>query len=105
LYEIDFALEASDAGAGAELLAIDHVAMGLPVEQLDTWILFYRAVLGMQPGDSLELSDPYGLVRSCAVATAARTLRVVLNVSPSRSTQTARTISTLGGASVHHIAF
>jgi 4-hydroxyphenylpyruvate dioxygenase len=105
LYEIDFALEAPAPGTDAGLLAIDHVAMGLPVDQLDTWILFYRAVLGMQPGDSLELSDPYGLVRSCAVATEERTLRVVLNVSPSRSTQTARTISTLGGASVHHIAF
>jgi 4-hydroxyphenylpyruvate dioxygenase len=105
LYEIDFALEEPAPGTDAALLAIDHVAMGLPVEQLDTWILFYRAVLGMQPGDSMELSDPYGLVRSCAVATEERTLRVVLNVSPSRSTQTARTISTLGGASVHHIAF
>jgi 4-hydroxyphenylpyruvate dioxygenase len=105
LYEIDFALEAAKAGGEAGLRAIDHVAMGLPVDQLDTWILFYRAVLGMHPGDSLELSDPYGLIRSSGVATANRRLRVVLNVSPSRSTQTARTISTLGGASVHHIAF
>ena len=105
LYEIDFALEAAKTGIEAGLRAIDHVAMGLPVDQLDTWILFYRAVLGMQPGDSLELSDPYGLIRSCGVATANRRLRVVLNVSPSRSTQTARTISALGGASVHHIAF
>jgi 4-hydroxyphenylpyruvate dioxygenase len=105
LYEIDFALEAAKTGVEAGLRAIDHVAMGLPVDQLDTWILFYRAVLGMQPGDSLELSDPYGLIRSCGVATMNRRLRIVLNVSPSRSTQTARTISTLGGASVHHIAF
>jgi 4-hydroxyphenylpyruvate dioxygenase len=105
LYEIDFALEDPAPGIDAGLRAIDHVAMGLPVDQLDTWILFYRAVLGMQPGDSLELSDPYGLIRSSGIATDNRKLRVVLNVSPSRSTQTARTISTLGGASVHHIAF
>jgi 4-hydroxyphenylpyruvate dioxygenase len=105
LYEIDFALEPTAPGFDAGLLAIDHLAMGLPVDQLDTWILFYRAVLGMQPGDSLELSDPYGLIRSCAVATEERALRVVLNVSPSPNTQTARTISTLGGSSVHHIAF
>lgn len=105
LYEIDFELEAPGPGIDAGLLAIDHVAMGLPVDQLDTSILFYRAVLGMQPGDSLELSDPYGLIRSCGIATDKRTLRIVLNVSPSRGTQTARTISTLGGASVHHIAF
>ena len=105
LYEIDFALESTRPATDAGLLAIDHVAMGLPVDQLDTWMLFYRAVLGMTPGESLELADPYGLVRSSGVATDNRRLRVVLNVSPSRSTQTARRISTLGGASVHHIAF
>ena len=107
LYEIDFALDKDAAGRNSVpgFTMIDHIAMGVPVDQLDTWTLFYRAVLGMQPGDSLELSDPFGLVRSSGVATDNRKLRVVLNVSTSRSTQTARTISTLGGASVHHIAF
>ena len=107
MYEIDFDLTAPGAGsdAGAGLTRIDHVAMGLPVESLDTWILFCRAVLGMEPGESLELSDPFGLVRSCGVANAARTVRMVLNVSQSRSTQMARTIAAQGGASVHHIAF
>lgn len=107
LYEIDFDLTAAGAAAheGAGLTRLDHVAMGLPVEALDTWTLFYRAVLGLEPGDSLELSDPYGLVRSMSVASANRAVRVVLNVSQSRSTQMARTIAAQGGASVHHIAF
>ncbi|HEX7271577.1 MAG TPA: TIM barrel protein [Casimicrobiaceae bacterium] len=103
--EIAFAPEDPRPTVDAGLCAIDHVAMALPVHQLDSWMLFYRAVLGMQPGDSLELSDPYGLVLSSGVATENRTLRVVLNVSQSRSTQMARTISTLGGANVHHVAF
>jgi 4-hydroxyphenylpyruvate dioxygenase len=59
----------------------------------------------MEPGDSLELSDPYGLVRSSGVASANRSVRVVLNVSQSRSTQIARVVSAQGGASVHHVAF
>src|SRR5262249_45202002 len=80
------------------LRAIDHVAMGLPVDQLDTWILFYRAVLGMQPGDSLELSDPFGLIRSSGVSTANRRLRGVLNVLPRPYTQAARPESTRGRA-------
>jgi 4-hydroxyphenylpyruvate dioxygenase len=107
LYEIDFDLSArpSPKGGDAGLTSIDHIAIGLPVEALDTWILFYRAVLGMQPGESLELSDPYGLIRSCGVASDNRAVRVVLNVSQSRSTLTARTVTSQGGASVHHIAF
>jgi 4-hydroxyphenylpyruvate dioxygenase len=107
LYEIDFDLRARSSSEGIDvgLTRIDHIALGLPVEALDTWILFYRAVLGMEPGDSLELSDPYGLVRSCGVATASRAVRVVLNVSQSRSTETAKAVTTQGGATVHHIAF
>ena len=107
LYEGDFDLtppaKAPDGGSGLAL--IDHVALALPVDQLDTWILFCRAVLGMEPGESLELSDPHGLVRSCGVANANRKVRLVLNVSQSRATTTARAISAHGGASVHHIAF
>ena len=65
---------------------------------------FYRAVLGPEPGESLELSDPFGL---CAdgVASADRAVRAVLNVAQSKSTAMSRAISTQGGSSVHHIAF
>ena len=59
----------------------------------------------MEPGESLELSDPFGLVRSCGVATADRAVRVVLNVSQSRGTQMAKALAAQGGATVHHIAF
>src|SRR5207237_7746953 len=86
--------------------AIDHIAMGLANEQFDTWALFSRAVLGLQPGDSLELADPFGLIRSSGFANAQRSLRLVLNVSLSPVTRTARQVSATGpaGGSVHHIA-
>jgi 4-hydroxyphenylpyruvate dioxygenase len=106
LFEIDFDL-ADDkpiAASGAGLTAVDHVAFGLPPDQLDTWVLFCRAVLGMTPGDSLELSDPFGLVRSCGIADEERSVRLVLNVSASQRTRTARTVSASGGGGVHHIA-
>ena len=108
LFEIDFDLGVAaerPAPAAAGLTRVDHVARGLPIEALDTWILFHRAVLGMEPGESLELSDPFGLVRSCGVANADRTVRAVLNVSQSRGTQMAKAIATHGGATVHHLAF
>ncbi|PIF78223.1 4-hydroxyphenylpyruvate dioxygenase [Variovorax sp. 54] len=105
LYETDFILE--DAGPGdrdAGLTRIDHVALGLALDQLDTWVLFTRAVLGLEPGESLELADPFGLIRSRGVANADRSLRLVLNVSLSQRTRTARTLSVTGGGAVHHIA-
>jgi 4-hydroxyphenylpyruvate dioxygenase len=61
-------------------------------------------VLGLEVGDSLELADPFGLIRSCGVANADRNVRFVLNVSQSPNTRTAHTVANAGGASVHHIA-
>ena len=105
LFKIDFDLSQDKGDAsGAGLSAIDHVAFGLPPDQLDTWVLFCRAVLGMTPGDSLELSDPFGLIRSCGIANDDRSVRFVLNVSSSQRTRTARTVSASGGGGVHHIA-
>jgi 4-hydroxyphenylpyruvate dioxygenase len=104
-YEADFIAESgTSAATGVGLTKIDHVAFGLGVDELDTWVLFCRAVLGLQPGDSLELADPFGLIRSCGVADASRDVRFVLNVSQSSKTRTAKTVSSAGGASVHHIA-
>src|SRR5579864_2238146 len=106
LYEADFVLEDEPDGAAASagLKRIDHVALGLAVDQLDTWVLFARAVLGLEPGESLELADPFGLVRSRGVSNADRSVRLVLNVSLSQRTRTARTVSAGGGVTVHHIA-
>ncbi|MGJ7504796.1 bifunctional sugar phosphate isomerase/epimerase/4-hydroxyphenylpyruvate dioxygenase family protein [Variovorax sp. ZT5P49] len=108
LYEADFILEDEGAQArdnnDAGLQRIDHVALGLAVDQLDTWVLFTRAVLGLEPGESLELADPFGLIRSRGVANTDRSLRLVLNVSLSQRTRTARTLSVTGGGAVHHIA-
>ncbi|RZL63343.1 MAG: sugar phosphate isomerase/epimerase and 4-hydroxyphenylpyruvate domain-containing protein [Variovorax sp.] len=104
LYEADFILDDAVEVQGAGLHAIDHVALGLAVDQLDTWVLFSRAVLGLEPGESLELADPFGLIRSRGVANADRNVRFVLNVSLSQRTRTAQTLRATGGGAVHHIA-
>jgi 4-hydroxyphenylpyruvate dioxygenase len=105
LFERGFDLAPDEFGTSTDagLLTIDHIALGLPTDALDTWVLFCRAVLGMRPGDSLELSDPNGLIRSAGMASPDGGVRFVLNVSLSQRTHTARTIDTLGGRSVQHI--
>jgi 4-hydroxyphenylpyruvate dioxygenase len=103
--EADFIIEDAPAARPGELAAVDHVAQALPAGQFDGWVLFYRAVLGLEPDDVWVLADPHGLVRSRAVASANRSVRFPLNISASRNTVTARSVSAFAGAGVHHIAF
>ncbi|MFF3313553.1 bifunctional sugar phosphate isomerase/epimerase/4-hydroxyphenylpyruvate dioxygenase family protein [Streptomyces sp. NPDC002952] len=66
-------------GTGS-LHAIDHVVLAHPWDQFDEAALFYRAVLGLKPHESVEVADPYGLLRSRAMTNGAGTLRLVLNM-------------------------
>ena len=88
------------------LTHVDHMALALAHDQLDTWTLFAQSILGLSAGESLELADPFGLVRSCALSNAQRSLRMVLNVSKSQRTRTAQQVQATGrsGGGVHHIA-
>ncbi|HUN49159.1 MAG TPA: TIM barrel protein [Stellaceae bacterium] len=106
IYEVDFVLDpaaAAESGA-AGLERIDHVALALPGGELDTWLLFYKAVFGFEADDMLALPDPYGMVRSRAVKSRCGSIRLPLNISESRNTATARSLSAYSGAGVNHIA-
>jgi 4-hydroxyphenylpyruvate dioxygenase len=104
-FEADFVLDEESLPPTGVLERIDHIAQALPEGQLDAWVLFYRTVLGLEPEDYFILPDPYGLVRSRAVSNATRTVRFPLNISESRNTATARSVTTYAGAGVHHLAF
>ncbi|WP_093383834.1 bifunctional sugar phosphate isomerase/epimerase/4-hydroxyphenylpyruvate dioxygenase family protein [Variovorax sp. OV329] len=107
LFKADFVPEPADPKTDAQgvgLARVDHVALGLAPDQLHTWMLFARSVLGLEAGESLELADPFGLVQSRGLANADRSVRLVLNASTSQSTQLARGVSARGGGAVHHIA-
>ncbi|HEY4298678.1 MAG TPA: VOC family protein, partial [Paraburkholderia sp.] len=104
LFERDFTLT-PPTHANESSMTIDHVALALAADQLDTWVLFAKAVLDMEAGESLDLADPFGLVRSRGAANAGRTMRFVLNVSISERTRTAQAVRAGGGVTVHHVAF
>jgi 4-hydroxyphenylpyruvate dioxygenase len=70
------------APAATGLRAVDHVALTQPWQFFDEATLFYRSALGLEPHDSLELADPYGLLRSRAVETSDGAVRIALNVQP-----------------------
>ncbi|MEU4407884.1 TIM barrel protein [Streptosporangium sp. NPDC023963] len=62
------AVEAVEAVPG-QITHIDHVALTQPWHHFDEAALFYGSVLGLHPQESLELPDPYGLLRSRAMST------------------------------------
>ncbi|MFI7635925.1 bifunctional sugar phosphate isomerase/epimerase/4-hydroxyphenylpyruvate dioxygenase family protein [Nonomuraea sp. NPDC049400] len=63
-----------------EIDRIDHVALTQPWHQFDEAELFYRSVLGLSPQESLEVPDPYGLLRSKAMADPDGRVRMVINL-------------------------
>ncbi len=104
-FEADFIVNAAAPGPLGEQARVDHISQVVPVGHLDTWVLFYRAVLGLQPQNSVVMNDPYGVVKSRAVESADRAVRYSMNVSERQNTAAGRSVSQFGGAGVHHIAF
>ena len=79
----DFAPDAAaQPDRPGSLRRIDHVALTQPWQFFDEATLFYRSVLALEPQDTLEVADPYGLIRSRAVAGPDGTVRLALNVQP-----------------------
>ncbi len=99
----DFDLPA-ELAAHADLEQVDHLVQALPAGRMATFVLFWRAVFGLQPQPLLETADPYGLVQSRALVSPGGKLRLALNTSDSRGTTTGRFVSAYAGAGVHHIA-
>jgi 4-hydroxyphenylpyruvate dioxygenase len=104
VYEREFALTGENAGNPAGLTGVDHVSIALPEGQADGWVLFYKAAFGFVADGTLVVPDPYGLVRSRALHSPENSIRLPLNISQSRGTATARSVSTYSGAGVQHIA-
>ncbi len=105
IYHTDFILDAGELRDSGCLSGIDHVSLGLPDGQFGTWLLFYKAALGFTADDTWVVPDPYGIVKSRVVRSVCGSVRIPLNISESRNTAMARSISTYGGAGVQHIAF
>lgn len=107
IYDSDFdALNSNKLAEQKPLLTnVDHFALGLPAETLDTWNLFFRAVYGFEAEHEWVIPDPYGLVKSRVLRSPDSTIRIPLNISENRNTAIARSVSTYRGSGLQHIAF
>jgi 4-hydroxyphenylpyruvate dioxygenase len=63
-----------------EATRIDHLALTQPWHHFDEAALFHRSVLGLTAQESVDLADPYGLMRSRAVTNADGSVRIALGV-------------------------
>ncbi|MFE5190506.1 bifunctional sugar phosphate isomerase/epimerase/4-hydroxyphenylpyruvate dioxygenase family protein [Streptomyces sp. NPDC056628] len=65
---------------GAHVRRIDHIALTQPWHHFDQAALFHRGVLGLHAQESVDVADPYGLMRSRALTGADGAVRIALGV-------------------------
>ena len=104
IYDSDFKLDPQARQSGG-LQRIDHMALALPADALDSWVMFYKSLLDFEADDEVVLPDPYGLVKSRALRSRCSSVRLPLNISENRNTAIAHALSSYRGSGVHHIAF
>ncbi|MBK3571856.1 VOC family protein, partial [Streptomyces sp. MBT62] len=94
-WRADFIDTPGQLPSGTGVLRIDHLALTQPWHQFDEAALFHRSVLGLHAQESVDVADPYGLLRSRAVTTPDGSVRIALSVGPA---------PTEDGAHAQHIA-
>lgn len=87
------------------ITVIDHIAQTMTYEDMLSWSLFYSSLFEMHKTPMIDVIDPDGLVRSQALATPNKSLRVTLNGADTQRTLAGEFISNKDNDSVQHIAF
>ncbi len=105
-FEADFAMDESALHGGAlgDAARFDHLVQAVPVGQVEPWVLFHRAVLGLAPQRNVVMHDPYGVIRSREIESPDRSVRVSITVSERDNTSVSRAVSSFRGAGVQQIA-
>ncbi|WP_086731192.1 bifunctional sugar phosphate isomerase/epimerase/4-hydroxyphenylpyruvate dioxygenase family protein [Streptomyces carpinensis] len=72
--------DTADAPAAPGVARVDHLALTQPWHHFDEAALFHRSVLGLDAQESVDVADPYGLLRSRAVTNPGGSVRIALGV-------------------------
>jgi len=75
-----------DAPAQGEgrITGTDHISLTGAIDDFDDASLFYRAVLGLRAGRTVEIAAPFGTILSRAATDPAGRVRITLNTAPLR---------------------
>ncbi|MFE5407539.1 TIM barrel protein [Microbacterium sp. NPDC056569] len=80
----DFEATGATASPTPLLRDIDHVAITESIDDFDQSALFFRAVLGLVPGQPTEITAPFGLIRTWSASDPGGRVRVALSTTPLR---------------------
>ena len=106
VWDVEFERTApTENNTGAGLAVVDHISQSMLYEETLSWLLFYTSLLDVRRTPQVDITDPGGIVRSQVVETADGTLRIALNASQSRCTQSSLFLTEYFGSGVQHIAF
>jgi 4-hydroxyphenylpyruvate dioxygenase len=89
----------------AGLVDYDHLAYAMLDQELLSWLLEYFAFFELEKKEAVDVFDPLGLVRSQAVESPDRRLRLLLNGSTSENTLTSRLHRRYWGAGLQYVSF
>ncbi len=104
--DVDFVPDPeSEAAPDLGLVRIDHVAQVVPQAELAGWILYYKAIFGLEAAERTDLPDPRGLIVSRALTNLERTLRIPINTSQADQSAAGRFMQQTASAGAQHIAF
>ena len=101
-WRLDFA-DAAPTPPGP-LKRLDHVSNVVRRNEVLSWSLFYKTVLGLVAEPQVEVLDPHGAFYSRALRSPNGALRLALNVGDGGATGVSRFIETFGGAGYQQIA-
>lgn len=80
----DFRPTGAVAGPSPLVRGIDHLSITESLDDFDQSALFFRSVLGLEPGESTEITAPFGLIRSWSATDPAGSVRIALSTNPLR---------------------
>ncbi|CAM3579067.1 bifunctional sugar phosphate isomerase/epimerase/4-hydroxyphenylpyruvate dioxygenase family protein [Polaromonas hydrogenivorans] len=105
-FEADFVMDESALHGGVlgDTARFDHLVQAVPAGQVEPWVLFHRAALGLAPERNVVMHDPYGVIRSREIESTDREVRVSITVSERDNTSVSRAVSSFRGAGVQQIA-
>jgi len=90
---------------GNSLDQVDHFTNVVSRFEVYSWLLIYKAWLGLEVSPVVEVFDPYGIFYSRSLRNPEGTVQIPVNTAEGWETLASRFLHTLGHAGIQHVAF